>query len=373
MRVHRQRGPAEAYPRCDCGWNIEQRHLCREYGALGSISLSPSVDIETHECQRCSFCDATIASHVMSAANFDGIGRSELVECQSCHTVRTAPWLSDAQIGELYSRDYYGTAKGKYSGIAESAARLSNRHRAALLDKQARYWSTIAPACRPRVLDIGCGRGLMLRYLHARGWESMGLERPEYPWEPAQEFTLLRSDIQAIPSTIGQFDLVTLWHSLEHMRDPMQSLVVASRLLKEGGLIAIAGPNFDSFQRMWFGPDWYALDVPRHRYHMTVQGLQSALAPAFEPVWSTSWSIWQNPVAFVQSVLNVIFAESPNALFADLRAGKRALKSRVRRLVHLLIGVILLPAALVENAASGFLGRGATFVLILRRGGEKLV
>src|SRR5208337_4886157 len=79
------------------------------------------------------------------------------------------------------------------------------------------------------------------------------------------------------------FDLVTLWHVLEHMPEPLAALQQVYRLLKPGGRIVIEVPNLASVEAHWLGRHWYHLDVPFHFWHFTPRSLRTmALKAGFQ-------------------------------------------------------------------------------------------
>ena len=75
--------------------------------------------------------------------------------------------------------------------------------------------------------------------------------------------------LESAPFAPQSFDVVLMNHSLEHVTDPRRDLARVFRLLRPGGLLLVAVPNFASWQRKRFGSKWYALDLPRHRTHFT--------------------------------------------------------------------------------------------------------
>ena len=112
------------------------------------------------------------------------------------------------------------------------------------------------------VLDVGAGDGTLLDALRKRGREATGLERndarPDFEDKSIEEV-----------SGDGTWAAVVLWHSLEHLPRPRAAVRAAARLLKPGGVLAVAVPNTDSLQAGAFGDDWLHLDIPRHLVHLS--------------------------------------------------------------------------------------------------------
>jgi SAM-dependent methyltransferase len=91
------------------------------------------------------------------------------------------------------------------------------------------------------------------------------------------------------------FDVITMWHSLEHVHEPAPLLREARRLLAPGGKIVIAVPNIDSLAFRWFGQDWFGLELPRHLTHFTPTSLLQMLQRcgfATEPIQFVRHSDW---------------------------------------------------------------------------------
>ena len=74
-------------------------------------------------------------------------------------------------------------------------------------------------------------------------------------------------DFQNTP--VESVDVITFWHVLEHHHDPVKLMITSHKLLKSGGLLVIALPNYDSWDADFYGRFWAAYDVPRHLYHFS--------------------------------------------------------------------------------------------------------
>lgn len=133
-----------------------------------------------------------------------------------------------------------------------------------------------------RVLDVGCGNGEMLRALRRLGWDVVGIERTEATAGPARrlELEVHAGGLEACRLAASSFDLIILWHVLEHLSDPHAALGELARLLRPAGRVVVAVPNVASWQARLAGPEWYHLDVPRHLYHFDRRTLTHLLARA---------------------------------------------------------------------------------------------
>jgi SAM-dependent methyltransferase len=109
-----------------------------------------------------------------------------------------------------------------------------------------------------RLLDFGCGGGAYLARMHRQGWQVTGMD------VSAAAVDCVRNELDLEPTSC---DVITMWHSLEHVHAPLEVLREARQLLVPGGKIFIAVPNIDSLPFRWFGSAWYGLDLPRHLTH----------------------------------------------------------------------------------------------------------
>lgn len=118
------------------------------------------------------------------------------------------------------------------------------------------------------LLDIGAGTGDFLLEAKNRGWKVFGAEPNSSARELATKKGLdLMQDTSEFNS--GKFDVITLWHVLEHVPDLEEQITELKRLLKKDGLLVVAVPNFKSYDAQVYGQNWAAYDVPRHLYHFS--------------------------------------------------------------------------------------------------------
>jgi SAM-dependent methyltransferase len=131
-----------------------------------------------------------------------------------------------------------------------------------------------------RLLDFGCGGGSFLARMHRQGWQVTGLDISTTAVQRVRGELGLRVFVGSLPHPElrpASFDVITMWHSLEHVHEPLEVLREAHRLLVPGGRLVIAVPNIDSLPFRWFGAAWYGLDLPRHLTHFAPWTLQVML------------------------------------------------------------------------------------------------
>jgi SAM-dependent methyltransferase len=158
------------------------------------------------------------------------------------------------------------------------------------------------------VLDVGCGNGGFLVQMKQMGFVVEGTEwSAQSAARVANEagITIHVGDLLSLNLPEQSFDLITLWHVFEHLRDPHSTLQAIHRLLKPGGRLIMSMPNAESWQARRFGPHWFHHDPPRHLFAFGVQSLKNLLErDGFEIERISRWSLEQNPYGFVQSWLN---------------------------------------------------------------------
>lgn len=133
------------------------------------------------------------------------------------------------------------------------------------------------------LLDIGAGTGEFLRVAQKKGWVVSGVEPNEGAREFAQDKNIPLDESIAVPEG-KTFDVVTLWHVLEHMPDLQNTIHKTQQLVKEGGTLIIAVPNFNSFDAKYYKNYWAAFDVPRHLWHFSRDAMSKIFSSELELV-----------------------------------------------------------------------------------------
>jgi 2-polyprenyl-3-methyl-5-hydroxy-6-metoxy-1,4-benzoquinol methylase len=136
-----------------------------------------------------------------------------------------------------------------------------------------------------RILDVGCSNGAYLAALRSQGWEVEGIEMDGVAADYAineRRLKVTTGDAESVLARLPDqsYDVVTMWHLLEHLFDPAAALANARRILRPGGMLMLEVPNFAATLAGIFRKNWFALDVPRHLYHFTPDTLRALLMHA---------------------------------------------------------------------------------------------
>jgi 2-polyprenyl-3-methyl-5-hydroxy-6-metoxy-1,4-benzoquinol methylase len=312
------------------------------------------------ETDACLVCGAKRARPRFAA---EGVA-SRVVVCEGCGLGRFHPVLGAQEIRAFYPDEYYGEPGAKFQPLVERVVRVVGARHIGFLSRG------LPPGAR--VLDVGCGRGVVLGPLADRGLEVHGVEVSAAAARGADPRAEIRvaPDLRSAGYPDAFFDEVIVWHVLEHLEDPRAALKEAHRILKPGGRLIVAVPNFESWQARWSGADWFHLDLPRHLYHFPLRALRQLLGNlGFELGESHHFSLRQNPFGWIQSALNRIRSLPRNGLYTLLhQRGREAPPfSAAQRLLLLLLFAAMAPIALALSLAETLGKSGATVHVVATR------
>ena len=273
----------------------------------------------------------------------------EILRCPDCGLGRTWPPESADKIGAWYPQQYYGKANVRFNPLFERMVRWFRHRRAAVLHNR---------VPRGPILDVGCGRGLMLSYLRELGYEPHGVEFSENAaWHARNvlKIPITTEDFTTAPHERERYNAVIFWHSLEHFANPVAAVARAHEALKPGGLLIVAVPNYDGWQARFFGKNWFHLDVPRHYFHFGTRSLEAILARhRFRVVQLDHFSFEQNPYGILQSLYNALGFRF-NLLYSLLKDGSARTDTARTHPVQTLAVAALLPIFLPLSIALCFL------------------
>lgn len=206
-------------------------------------------------------------------------GEFNVVQCRRCSLVYLNPRPTWDEMQKFYPVDYagHGFRDGSH---AKQLIRRGGLHKKRQLVRRRKLGGAL--------LDVGCGNGDFLHAMSLEGnWTLFGVEPDAEAASCAAQasgsevFCARVEDVEHPPCS---FDVVTMWHVLEHLYNPNEALTSLRRTLKPDGVLLVAVPVLDSVDARLFGPHWVGYDVPRHLFTYSVTTLSQMLASAgFSP------------------------------------------------------------------------------------------
>jgi SAM-dependent methyltransferase len=243
-----------------------------------------------------------------------------IVRCRRCDLAQTAPAPSEAELDGYYPKGYHSTTK-RYRGGMDRVLSMVHRSRIRAMERLLGGTGS--------VLDIGCGPGVLINQMRSRGWRVRGTERSPSAAQQARDVFHLdvsAVDVDELVATGATFDAVVLWHVAEHLHSPGDTVRGIARLLRPGGVLLMAVPNFGSPEARFGRAGWFHLDVPRHLVHFTPSTLRAILDSAgFRPVKVTHLVPEYDLFSFVQTAENRL-GLPPNLLYDVLRRPEARLR-----------------------------------------------
>jgi len=191
--------------------------------------------------------------------------------CQNCNLWFTNPRPTEKNIAIYYNNPTYISHQDKSKNLTDLVYKAVRKYTL----NQKLNWINTRRSSKGRLLDYGCGVGLFVKTCTNDGWEAYGME----PNEKAATYATDYNEVSIIPDFEGlekkkKFDVITLFHVLEHVHKLNKTIDILLNRLKKRGILFIAVPNRDSFDATLFKENWAALDVPRHLYHFNTSSME---------------------------------------------------------------------------------------------------
>ena len=271
---------------------------------------------------RCPVCDSSQVDPLFTAKDHS-VSQQQFViwQCRECQLRFTQDAPDEESIGTYYqSEDYIShsnTKKGLVNSLYQSVRKFTLDQKASLIISQTKPKGSI--------LDLGAGTGAFLHTMKGKGWEVKGIEPDEGARKQAA--SLYHLDLEET-STLEQlernsYDAITLWHVLEHVHNLHEYIRRLKELLRPGGKIFIAVPNYTSVDSNVYKLFWAAYDVPRHLYHFTPGSMEALVKRhglkivAKKPMWFDSFYI------------SLLSSKYKNGTTRWIGAGLRGLRSNI--------------------------------------------
>lgn len=224
----------------------------------------------------------------------------QIVQCGRCGLIRLEPRPCREELRSYYPQRYW------FSPEESAASRLEEKYRRLVLRDHVAF---VRQALRNSgedgyILDVGCGGGLFLRLLPHR--PAIGLDNSidaaRVAWKQ-NGVPVFCGDLAAVPLPSNSCSVVTMFHVLEHLPDPVPYLTAARRLLRPNGRLVVQVPNASCWQFMLLGEHWNGIDVPRHLVNYRRRDLERLLEfCGFTTVRRKHFSLRDNPPGLATSI-----------------------------------------------------------------------
>jgi SAM-dependent methyltransferase len=210
----------------------------------------------------------------MTCTDFYASGEQfELFSCENCNFTFTQGFPAGATMNRYYESSEYIPHSDVRKGIMNA---VYHRVRKYMLGRKAQLVMKETRCSSGKLLDIGTGTGYFPFTMAGKGWEVEAIEKDAR----ARAFAKERFDLEVKPEEAlsalepGTFDVITLWHVMEHLERLNETWDRLFELLTDKGILIIAAPNRISYDAEKYGANWAAYDVPRHVWHFTPGTMQ---------------------------------------------------------------------------------------------------
>lgn len=249
--------------------------LMRNHTFANMLTNSPASTSSTLACPICDLpldnSSTEVKDHSVSGEFFS------ITRCNSCGLQITLPQPPVEEIGRFYASEEYISHSDSRKGLINSAYHKVRNY---MLGQKATWVKQFLGTSSGQLLDMGAGTGYFAAKMKSIGWSVVAIEPDAKAREVARrEHNLeLLSPESAKNLPAGEFDVITLWHVLEHIHDLREQVALYHKLLKPNGSLIIAVPNYTSHDANHYKEYWAAYDVPRHLWHFSPASMRKLLS-----------------------------------------------------------------------------------------------
>jgi 2-polyprenyl-3-methyl-5-hydroxy-6-metoxy-1,4-benzoquinol methylase len=269
----------------------------------------------------CPVCDGKNIKTLFSAKDYTvSNDLFTIVACDDCSFRFTQDVPDESSIAPYYKSENYishtNTSRGLINNLYQKVRKHTLKQKRKLIEK-------IQHTKSGNLLDVGAGTGAFANEMKTAGWQVTGLEPDEDARIVAQrDFAVNLSpttEFYNLPD--NSFDAITMWHVLEHVHDLNNYIAKLKLLLKKGGALFIAVPNYTCGDAKIYKEYWAAYDVPRHLYHFSPKSMHVLMQKhglkikAYKPMWFDS---------FYVSMLSSKYKTGKTRLFSSFINGIRS-------------------------------------------------
>ena len=226
--------------------------------------------LETHKkFSACPICNKEDIAALLHTKDYSLTGEDfQIIQCANCSLEYTDPAPSKQDIVPYYNFPSYISHTDTKEGIVNQIYHKVRNH---TLTQKTNWVQSLFTGHKGQLLEVGAGTGAFAHSMFKKGWKVTALE----PDAASRQKALDNYDINLLPIEAlyqlepAKYEVITLWHVLEHVHDLHAYMKTFHSLLKPNGRLIIAVPNYTSYDAGFYKNYWAAYDVPRHLYHFS--------------------------------------------------------------------------------------------------------
>jgi 2-polyprenyl-3-methyl-5-hydroxy-6-metoxy-1,4-benzoquinol methylase len=245
----------------------------------------------------CPVCNKEAISFLMHCKDYSLTTKSfDIIHCANCSLRYTFPIPPKEEIAPYYDFPAYISHTDVKEGWMN---KIYHKVRTYTLQQKTNWVQSLFTGHKGQLLELGAGTGAFAHAMKVKGWSVTALE----PDAASRQRCFDTYGIQLLPIenlfTLpeNKFEVITLWHVLEHVHDLKEYFHAFSKLLKPNGRLIIAVPNYTSYDATFYKKHWAAYDVPRHLYHFSPDAMNALVKQfnmkivEYKPMWFDSFYV----------------------------------------------------------------------------------
>lgn len=217
----------------------------------------------------CPICNKEDISTLLHTKDYSLTGEDfQIIQCANCTLEYTDPAPSKEAIAPFYNFPSYISHTDTKEGMVNKMYHKVRNH---TLTQKTNWVQSLFTGHKGHLLEVGAGTGAFADSMSKKGWKVTALE----PDASSRQKALDKYNLNILPIEElfhlepAKYEVITLWHVLEHVHDLNAYMKTFHSLLKPNGRLIIAVPNYTSYDAGYYKKYWAAYDVPRHLYHFS--------------------------------------------------------------------------------------------------------